>query len=188
MIMTTEALIQIIELLAGVAFLVLFFRYPWQSVLVDMTRQRLFEIRDDIFSYAADGRIDFNSKIYSQLRYRLNSSIRYCHKAKFTTVFAAIASLDEDSGIKRQEKSLAEIVSEIEDVDLRNDLEEKVLEATFFLATLMVLRSPLLLLLSMLLMPFILIYELLSGHIKKCFSTIGTIIEKDISYEEHKLA
>lgn len=182
MIMTTEVLIQLLELLAGVAILALFFRYPWQSLLVDITRQRLFEIRDDIFMYAADGRMDFDSKIYGELRGRLNSSIKYCHKANFSTVVAAVAVQDE------QAKSLLEIVSDVADADLRNDLEEKVIEATVFLATLMILRSPVLLVLSALLLPLILIYELLSGHIKKCIAVVGTIIEKDISYEEHKWA
>lgn len=188
MIMTTEALIQLLELLTGIALLVLFFRYPWQNILVDMTRQRLFEIRDDIFLYAADGRIEYDSDIYNELRERLNSTIRYCHKAKFSTVFAALAVQDDKAKSQKQEKSLLEIVSDIEDADLRNDLEEKVIEATVFLATLMVLRSPLLLFLSTALLPFILIYELLSGHIKKCIAMVGNIIEKDISYEDRKWA
>ena len=187
MIMTTEMLIQLLELLSGVAILVLFFRYPWQSILVDMTRQRLFEIRDDIFIYAADGRINFNSKVYGSLRDRLNSSIRYCHKVSFSTVMAAVAVQDEPAKPQRQEKSLLDIVSDIEDADLRNDLEKKAIEATLFLAALMILRSPVLLLLSTLLFPLLLIYELLSGHIKKCISVVGTIIEKDISYEEHTM-
>ena len=185
MIMTTTALIQILELLAGVGLLVIFFRYPWQNILVDMTRQRLFEIRDDIFLYAANGRIEFDSDIYDELRDRLNSAIRYCHKARFSTVFAVILVHGSQ---EKQEKSLMDIVSNIEDADLRNDLEEKVVEATFFLANLMVLRSPILLILSVVLLPFILIYELLSGHIKKGIAVVGNIIEKDISFEDQKWA
>ncbi len=185
MIMTTTALIQILELLAGAALLVIFFRYPWQSILVDMTRQRLFEIRDDIFLYAADDRIGFDSDVYNELRDRLNSAIRYCHKVRFSTLFAAISVNDSQW---KQEKSLMDVVAEIKKADLRNDLEEKVLDATFFLVTLMVLRSPVLLMLIVALLPFMLIYELLSGHIKKWITVVGGIIEKDISFEDRKWA
>jgi len=186
MIMTTESLIQILELLTGIALLVLFFRYPWQSILVDITRQRLFEVRDSIFLYAADGRINFDSKIYGELRDRLNASIRYCHKAKFSTVFAAIAVQGEGAEAPRHERNLLEIISDIDDTDLRADLEEKLEEAVTFLATLMVLRSPVLILISMLLMPFLLIHELLSGHVKRLIAKIGALIERDISFENHK--
>jgi len=186
--MTTESLIQLLELSVGIALLALFIRYPWQSILVDMTRQRLFEVRDSIFLYAADGRIDFDSKTYGELRDRLNSAIRFCHKAKFSTVFAAIAVQSEGTEAPRQDRSLFDVISEIEDAELRNDLEEKVIEAVTFLTTLMILRSPLLLLLSMMLLPFMLIIELLSGHIKRLIEKIGTIIERDISFESHKWA
>lgn len=189
MIITTEILIQLFELLVGITILILFFCYPWQSILIDMTRQRLIEIRNDIFLYADDDRIDFDSKIHKDIIYQLNCSIRYCHKVKISNAIAfKIATQKTNAEEKIKNKTLLEIVSDIEDADLRNDLKEKVTETELSLITLMILRSPFLLLLIMLLIPLLLIDELLNGYVKKMKTTIGSMIERDIIYESRKYA
>ncbi|GJM05032.1 MAG: hypothetical protein DHS20C09_10230 [marine bacterium B5-7] len=88
--MTNESLIIILELLFALTLLMLFFRGPWQSILVDITRQRLFEVRDNIFLYAENGKIDFNSETYKNIRDRINSAIRFCHHAKLSNLIAAL--------------------------------------------------------------------------------------------------
>ena len=186
--MTIQSLIQILEMLVAVGLLLWFFRGPWQSILVDITRQRLFEARDSILIMAADGRLDFDSDNYRDLRHRLNMSIRFCHKAKFSRIAASIFVGDDNSERAPRTRSLFDIISSIEDESLRQELEEKAIETVGFLTTLMVLRSPFLLILSMLLMPFFLMHELLSGHIKRLMAKVGSSIEKDIDLENHMCA
>lgn len=45
---------------------------PWQSLMVDITRQHLFQIRDEVFDKAADGAIAFDSPEYVAVRGLLN--------------------------------------------------------------------------------------------------------------------
>jgi hypothetical protein len=52
---------------------------PWQHLCTDVARQRVFEIRDRLFDMAAEGRLDFSSREYRELRDSLNQSIRFAH-------------------------------------------------------------------------------------------------------------
>lgn len=83
------------EILSGCAFLglsfVILFGLRWYRL--DAYRQRLFDLRDDLFNYALSGRISFQDPRYRDLRLRINSLIRYAHTATFIsfvcgTVFA----------------------------------------------------------------------------------------------------
>lgn len=58
--MTIDRLVEALEAMAGIAFLVWFFYGPWSRFIVDLVRQNLFEIRDEIFMAAARGRLTFD--------------------------------------------------------------------------------------------------------------------------------
>ncbi len=184
-----EQIPMLLELLLAVALIILFFYSKWQLICIDITRQQLFRIRDDIFLYADDGRIDFNDKNYIEIRNRLNSSIKYCHKIKLSTLFSIIL-LQKNKQISdefNQQELLTDIVKNIEDTDLRHDLEKQALEVTFFLSALVILRSPILLLFIMFAIPVILITQLLGGHIKKLVLDVGKLLERDIIYDKKYL-
>jgi len=182
--MTHGELIPILELLASLGFLVWFVRGPWQAILVDITRQRLFEIRDSIFLMAADGKLDFQSEPYLELRNRLNRSIRFCHNARVSRLIASAWVEDEVS-----EKSTSwSLIEKVQDESVRRDLEVKAAEAAMHLAALMVLRSPILLILSMPLVPILLVYELLSGGFKHLVAWVGENLERDIDLDARRPA
>lgn len=63
---------------------------PWRKLVISMTRQKIFEIRDDVFLYAAEGNIRFDAKPYTQLRWHLNRMIRLCHKMSLTTLLITL--------------------------------------------------------------------------------------------------
>jgi len=72
------------------------FFWCWRLYRIDVLRQTLFELRDELFDYAASGRINFSDEIYIQNRLFLNAMIRYAHRTTFTravigTVFATRA-------------------------------------------------------------------------------------------------
>jgi hypothetical protein len=46
-------------------------------------RQEIFELRDELFDYAAEGNIRFGDPAYRLLRQSLNGYIRYAHKLTF---------------------------------------------------------------------------------------------------------
>lgn len=52
----------------------------YKKYLNDSTRQRLFEIRDELFSAAEAGKVDFDNPLYCMTRTTLNGAIRYTHQ------------------------------------------------------------------------------------------------------------
>lgn len=67
---------------AGVLW-VLFFRLA-RSYRIDALRDRLFAVREELFDYAAAGRLAFNDPAYLKLRMLINSLIRFAHRLTFT--------------------------------------------------------------------------------------------------------
>jgi hypothetical protein len=47
---------------------------------VDLFRQKLFELRDELFLFAADGGIEFSNPAYGMLRSTINGNIRFGHR------------------------------------------------------------------------------------------------------------
>lgn len=55
------------------------FYVVWQNYVIDETRQKLFELRDELFDIASDGELAFDSEVYVVLRRMFNTTIRYAH-------------------------------------------------------------------------------------------------------------
>lgn len=78
-----------LHILLGLFVLVWFIWGPWQRLVSDGVRQRLFELRDQLFDLAVEGRIKFDDPAYRYVRSRINANIRFAHKA---TIWRVIAS------------------------------------------------------------------------------------------------
>lgn len=57
-----------------------FFQWPYRRYRLDLYRQRLFVIRDELFDEAAKGTLPFDSLAYRGTRDLLNRYIRYGHR------------------------------------------------------------------------------------------------------------
>lgn len=77
--MTAASLAVVLESAAALAFLAWLLLSLWPAQRVDLFRQQLFALRDEVFDFAADGKIAFNSPAYVLLRQLLNGFIRYAH-------------------------------------------------------------------------------------------------------------
>src|SRR6266487_2284230 len=64
---------------------VLIFHF-WRQYRLDVFRERLFEIRAELFDYAAKGEVRFDDPAYARLRVVMNGMIRFAHKFTFTRV------------------------------------------------------------------------------------------------------
>jgi hypothetical protein len=51
----------------------------WPEQRTDLFRQQMFCLRDELFDFAADRKIDFNDPAYILLRQLMNGFIRYAH-------------------------------------------------------------------------------------------------------------
>jgi hypothetical protein len=99
--------------------------FGFRSLGLNQTRHDLFQIRDDLFFAAAEGKISFDSAAYTLLRERLNHSIRFAHKFELTrllmfSVFTGKidASSPQDQWklafreLSEEQKSVIELISE----------------------------------------------------------------------------
>jgi hypothetical protein len=50
---------------------------------IDVFRQRMFAIRDELFDFASEGGVDFQHPAYQLLRNSMNGFIRYAHRLTF---------------------------------------------------------------------------------------------------------
>lgn len=82
--------------LISLVFVIFWYFWLYQDYRIDSVRQRLFAIRDDLFDYAASGKIDFNAPAYRQLREILNVRIRYAHKLNAWMLIAFGIFLSKD--------------------------------------------------------------------------------------------
>src|ERR1039458_5580760 len=77
---------QVVTVLQSAIFLALFFVLVlklWPSLRLDTFRQHMFVVRDELFDYAASGKIGFNDPAYKLLRQSMNGFIRYAHQLTF---------------------------------------------------------------------------------------------------------
>ena len=56
------------------------------SYRLDLFRQEVFSVRDELFDYAKSGNIDFSHPAYRLLRQSFNGFIRYAHRLTFYRV------------------------------------------------------------------------------------------------------
>jgi hypothetical protein len=122
--MTANEIVGVIRVL--VAFVSLWFLARcWRSYRVDRFREDLFELRNQLFDFAAAGGIDFDHPAYGRLRVTMNSMIRFAHKVSFLRLVLTWAFLPyEPEGIQNHFKSWLKAVDSLESKSARRELLE----------------------------------------------------------------
>jgi hypothetical protein len=94
--MTMVMAARIVRLCFGFGLLWALFYLSARALLLDILRQQLFAIRDELFDFAADGGIDFDEPAYRELRGDINSLIRFAHKLSFARMIFAPWGIPDD--------------------------------------------------------------------------------------------
>lgn len=77
-------------------FLLLFFWFwCYQDYRTDAVRQKLFNLRDDLFDEAAKGNISFDHPAYVMLRTTINGFVRFAHRLNLIHTILLIVILDQ---------------------------------------------------------------------------------------------
>lgn len=123
---TAEAVITILSLVS-LALIWGIYAWAYRKYRIDLFRQRLFAIRDELFDLARAGEIEFEDPAYRMLRNLLNGYIRFAHRLNFQTAFLVLVSSKSRqiaAGIGRKfEDRWSELTEELPDAveeDLRN--------------------------------------------------------------------
>lgn len=155
----------------GVTVLVLY--GPWQKLVVEITRQRLFNIRAAVFDYAADGRLDFDSNEYRELTRQINLMIRFCHAFSWPHLLAILKFQPEVKNMR----AVDDLVDQVADREVRQFVSTQVAKAGRALGWMLFFRSPLLMLVSL---P-VWLYQ--GSKAKTWITSAGSIIEREILEE-----
>jgi hypothetical protein len=132
-----------VHFLFGVLVLFLIWHLGVRPYLLDRFRSKLFNLRDELFDYAADGNIEFDDARYGTLRMWLNALIRMAHRVTFldTIVVTQLAQIDpkSDSTVERRLARIERILNGEEGEELQDfAIRSLKISTTYFF-----LRSPL---------------------------------------------
>ena len=152
------------EVLVVPALVILFFAYPWQTYCTDIVRQRLFELRDRLFMLAVEGKIGFDDPVYFSFRTSLNSRIRYADKIVFGDLVAFLIAY---RGRVPEMRTLDDEIAALEDQELRSELHAMQVEALQLQLGHFVIRSPAILIFSVL-APIIILIAWICGGVRAC--------------------
>lgn len=127
-----------ISLLAMILLICLFYG-PWQAVCTDWGRQIIFEKRDRLFDLAANGLLEFSSEEYRTVRAGLEGMIRFAHELTWPRLLFH-AMLRGRAGIE-DKHLMSEAIAGINDPAVQRQVTELIVEATFGLIYMMLLKS-----------------------------------------------
>lgn len=173
--------IQILDALVsftGVAALLGFFYGPWQRIVVDIVRQQLFEIRDKAFDKASSGELDFDSRQYIAFRDVMNSMIRNAHSSTIWR-HVAYAVMCRDSA-KYASATMIDYISAGDDTHI---LKRKFNQACGWIMLMLWLRSPFIMLITMLLsatLPLVALLAAVSARVRRTPKRLEVAIKHQI--------
>lgn len=142
----------VIEGVIAALVLIFLFYGAWQSFIVEISRQRLFEIRDSIFDQMVAGDFSPSDESYKEIRNTFNSLIRFCHN---TTLLRMIVFKLVLKSVGFQSPSYPETL--IKDPVLKQVIDEKLKEAFRLIIIQMCIRSFIFLIFMPLVVPVIFI-------------------------------
>lgn len=97
-----------------IALLLLWILFFWiyRDYRLDLFRQKLFSLRDDLFDMAIEGKISFDDPAYGMLRSTINGTIQFGHQLGFLDLLCMVLlrrrnSVDENLASRFNQKWMA---------------------------------------------------------------------------------
>lgn len=139
---------------------------PWQDLCTDMTRQVLFAKRGRLFDFAADGKLSFDAQNYRTIRTYMEHSIRYAHELTIWKHLRARILLSRMGQLNR-ETPLDRAIASIEDQETREQVKLLIRDGNLSLLAMAIVKSPILLLVTVPVIGAITIYAIVTSQIGK---------------------
>jgi hypothetical protein len=140
----------VLQSLLCLAFLMPLLLKLWAGARLDSFRQEMFIVRDELFDYAASGKIGFDNPAYRLLRQLMNGFIRYGHQLTFFRICMGVAQL-KVLGQKPSMKWTTDwerAVSNVKDSEVKKCLEGFHSRAIMCVGKRLILGSPVLLIIA----------------------------------------
>lgn len=118
----------------------------WPEQRVDHFRQQMFALRDELFDFAADGRVKFDDHAYVLLRDLMNGTIRYAHNlTPYRTIMSFLRwKCLSDKPSNAWSQAWEQALKQINDADTRSQLENFHSRGTMLVVSQLVLSPGLL--------------------------------------------
>lgn len=142
--------------------------FLYKDFRTDAFRQDLFKLRDELFDYAAEGKIQFDHPAYGILRIQINGAIRFAHQLSFVRLllnFILISRVDRKLSVQKYTERIEKAFSCIESSEVSEKMRSIQGKFYFLIAKQLMLLNPLLLIISSL----VLVYEVLKLLLKQTF-------------------
>lgn len=107
-----------------------FFYWIWRDYVVDVTRQQLFELRDQLFDMATEGKLNRASEVYLILRRIFNSNIRFAHEMDWVHIvtFYVAAVIRKGGVIFESAMYVNHLIKSIEEEKVRHEVQKLMLK------------------------------------------------------------
>ncbi len=173
-----------------IALIVLVLFRSWAESRLDVFRQRVFVVRDELWDYAAAGNISFEDPAYRLLRQSMNGIIRYAHQLTFfrvcVTVFRIELAIDSPKSTWSEDWQSA--LERTRNDDTRKQLEEFHARAMQLVANRLIFGSPFLLILVGLSVPLLMLrmgWQNVKAILEKApFFTVSHVVDTRIIENE----
>ena len=149
---------------------------PWQWACADLARARMFRNRDVMFDLARSGELDFDSDSYKTIRSEINNFIRFAHILTWVRILV-FAKLARTSG--RQQPPIYQAIKSISDRETRAKVEALVRDIEFAAVRMVFMKSPLLMVLSVITVVPVVAYFYAKQFLRETFEELGKIIQSE---------
>lgn len=118
----------------------------FRSLIIDAFRQNVFAIRDELFEFANQGNISFDSPAYYELRIAMNSVIRYAERITYLRflIGKAVEKASPDPNVKAYAAKMQSLIESLPETQ-RAYLKTAYIRLHREIVYLLTWRSPLLL-------------------------------------------
>jgi hypothetical protein len=148
--MSASELSTIVQSLLTLIVLALVIFWLWPEQRTDLFRQQMFALRDELFDFAADGKVVFDEPAYILLRQLMNGFIRYAHNlTPFRTwmSFLRWKYLDQES-LNVWGEQWNKAIEKVKNQEVKTQLEQFHSRATMLVVSQLVLSPGLLVVLA----------------------------------------
>lgn len=117
------ASVLLLKISLGLLLLWLFSFVLWRDYRLDAFREAIFELRDNLFLFAAEGGISFENAAYRMLRHRMNVTLRFAHFFTLSRFATVSVLLDRFPDPKREHAEWQKALDSVPSVEARNTLK-----------------------------------------------------------------
>jgi hypothetical protein len=143
--MGAQQLVNVLQSCACLVLLLILLLRLWPVYRLDVFRQRMFSVRDDLFAYAAAGNISFQNPAYRLLRQSMNGFLRYGHNLTLYRLLVTVIQWNiAGRPSANWSKAWTSALEDIADPRVRKELQQFHVRAMELVSERVILGSPVL--------------------------------------------